>query len=234
MNKITLSSLHTYNEPRNLAIDQRMASNADSPRRKAMFQSSFSKASLLGLVLIAFPLAASARPRNNPSYGGQIDFGAQMLHLNDGCASVHGMVTSGDFFDDLKRIDNSGRMEYKKQGKPVTEYPDSITSSIRIAGDPCAAERSSSPSAFFQNHSYALKLEVYWKRDMKLRPALLSPLVANCRGYSSITTPDESVSIPSITCELTVKSKGVPLSDHLIVSILTPDGTPITRISAAP
>lgn len=185
-------------------------------------------------VLASFPLPSNGSPRNNPSYAGQIDFGAQLLHLSDGCASVHGMVTAGNFFDDLKRIDNKGQMEYKRQGKPVTEYPASVTTSIRIAGDSCLTGRPDYPSAFFQSGSYSLKLEVYWKRDMQLRPAALSPVVAHCRGYSSITSPEGNSPIPSITCEMTVKSKGVPLRDHLIVSILAADGTPITRISAAP
>jgi len=179
------------------------------------------------------PLSVNARPRNNPMYVGQVDFGAQRLHLEDGCLSIHGTVTAGSFFDDLKRIDNDGQLEYRKHGKVVTEYPESLTTSIRIAGDPCA-QIFHSPSAIFRGDAYSLKLEVYWKHGMEMRPAVVSPAFAECVGYSSVAVPGEKVTIPSIACQLTVDSRGVPLEDHLIVSVFAANGRPLTRISAAP
>ena len=189
---------------------------------------------LVTLLSGMFPLGANAGPRGNPTHDGQIDFGAQLLHLNDGCAAIHGNVTAGTFFDDLKRIDNGGRLEFRKRGKIVTQYPESLTTFVHIGGDPCASGMSNSPSAIFEGNSYSLKLEVYWKHDMQMRPAALMPAAAHCIGYSSITFPGENLTTPSITCQMTVNSKGVPLEDHLIVSIITADGRPLTRISAAP
>ena len=156
-----------------------------------------------------------------------------MLHLEDGCLSIHGTVTAGSFFDDLQRIDNDGQLEYRKRGKVVTEYPESLTTSIRIAGDPCA-QILHSPSAIFRGDSYSLKLEVYWKHGMEMRPAAVSPAFAECVGYSSVTVLGGKVTMPSIACQLTVHSKGVPLEDHLIVSVFAADGKLLTRISAAP
>lgn len=189
---------------------------------------------VLTFFIVLLPLSANAAPNSNPTYAGQVDFGAQLLHLEDGCASIHGAVSAGSFFDDLKRTDNGGQLVFRKGGRIVTEYPESITTSIRIAGDPCAARLSVSPSAIFEGNSYSLKLEVYWKHDMEMRPAVLSPVAAHCVGYSSITGPGESARVPSISCQMTVDSKGVPLGDHLVVRILGSDGRLVTRISAAP
>ena len=188
---------------------------------------------LLVLMTSMLSQSAHARPRNSPTYVGQVDFGPQMLYLEDGCLSIRGTVTAGSFFDDLKRIDNGGQLEYRKHGKVVTEYPESLTTSIRIAGDPCAAMLYS-PSAIFRGDSYSLKLEVYWKRGMEMRPAVLSPVLARCVGYSSVTIPGEKATIPSIACQLTVDSRGVPLADHLIVAVFEANGRALTRISAAP
>jgi len=180
------------------------------------------------------PLGANAAPNSSPTYGGQVDFGAQLLHLQDGCASIHGALTAGSFFDDLKRIDKGGQLVFRKSGTIVTEYPESITTSIRIAGDSCAAQSSVSPSAIFHGDSYLLKLEVFWKHDMEMRPAAFSSGTAHCVGYSSIVGPGENGKVPSISCQLTVDSRGVPLGDHLVVRILGSDGRLVTRISAAP
>ena len=189
---------------------------------------------LLTLIIGMFPMGANAGGKNSPTYDGAVDFGAQLLHMDDGCLSLDGKVSSGSFFDDLKRTEVGSRFEYRKRGRVVTEYPESLTTSIRIEGGQCAAAVSNSPSSIFRGDSFALKFEVEWKDGMQLRPAVLSPVVAHCTGYSSILIPRQDFTIPSISCQLTVESKGVPLADHLIVSIFAADGTRLTRLSARP
>jgi len=185
------------------------------------------------LILGVFPIGANARGRNNTTYDGAVGFGAQLLHLDDGCLALDGAVTSGNFFEDLKRTEIGSRFEFRKRGRVVTEYPESVTTSIRIAGGQCAATLSNRPSSIFRGDSYSLKFQVEWKDGMQLRPADLSPIVAHCVGSSSII-PGQDVTIPSITCQMTVDSKGVPLVDHLIVSVYAVDGKRLTRLSAGP
>ena len=187
----------------------------------------------LTLVLSIFPIGARARGRNATTYDGAVDFGAQLLRLDDGCVALDGSVTSGNFFDDLKRTEIGSRFEFRRRGKVVTEYPESLTTSIRIAGGQCAAALSNRPSSIFRGDSYSLKFQVEWKDGMELRPAALSPVAARCVGSSSII-PGQDVTIPSITCQMTVDSKGVPLVDHLIVSVFAADGKRLTRLSAGP
>ena len=188
---------------------------------------------VLGLIVALCPIGAAARPRSVSTYEGRVDFGAQLLHLEDGCLSVDGAVTSENFFDDLKRIDVGGQLEYRKSGRVVTKYPESVTTSIRIISDRCRASISTSPSELFRDGAYAVKFTVEWKDGLQLRPAVLSPVAAHCVGYSTITVLGRPP-VPSIECQLTVDSRGVPLANHLIVSIHTADGTRLTRLSAAP
>ncbi len=186
------------------------------------------------LIVLSFYSRSALAGGGTVRYDGEVNFGAQILTLDDGCALLEGRVSSGSFFDDLRRIDVAGRLEYKKRGKFVTEYPDTVTTSIRIVGDQCAAAFSNSPASIFHVDSYALKFAVQWKEGMELRPAALRAEQVRCAGYSSLVLPAGDVTIPSITCQMTVESKGVPLLDHLIVSIFAADGSRLTRLSAAP
>lgn len=189
---------------------------------------------LFPAIISLFPIGALAGGSNSPTYEGAVAFGAQLLQRADGCLFVDGKVTSGSFFEDLKRTDVGGRLQYRKRRKLVTQYPESVTTSIRILGDQCAATLSNAPSAVFNDGSYSLKLSVEWKDGMELRPAAISPIAAQCVGYSSITIPSSGHAIPSIICKMTVDGKGVPLTDHLIVSVFAANGNRLTRLSAAP
>jgi hypothetical protein len=188
---------------------------------------------LVILMIGLLPSCAEARGKS-ATYDGAIDFGAQLLSLNDGCLSVEGTMTSGSFFKDLKRSDLGIEPEYKKDGKVVREYPEFLTTSIRIVGEQCAATLPNSVSSIFNGDSYTLTFEVEWKDGMELRPASLSPAVAHCVGYRVTTDLSRSSTIPAITCEMTVDSRGVSLGNHLIVSVFSADGTRLTRLSAAP
>src|ERR1700677_3510669 len=189
---------------------------------------------LVGSLVAILPVTAHAGAKNSSIYEGGVSFGSQLLRLDDGCVSVNGTVKSGTFFEGLKRTNLGGRFEYTKQGKVVTEYPESLTTSIRIVGDKCAVELSNSPSAVFKGDSFSVKLAVEWKDGLQLRPASLSSVTARCVWSTSIPIPAQDYTIPSVTCQLTVNGKGVPLADHLIVSVFGADGTRLTRLSAAP
>jgi hypothetical protein len=182
---------------------------------------------LLSWILALAPLGARA---HSGSHDGVIEFGSQLLYLKDGCLSVHGTASAGSFFQDLRRIDIGGQLEYRKRGQVVKEYPQSLTASIDI--DQCLAPSPYSTSPIFLGDSHSFKFEVNWKHEMQLRPAVLSSAVAHCARYSPVALLGEDP--PSIRCEMTVASKGVPLADHLIVVIFAADGRRLTRISAAP
>jgi hypothetical protein len=199
-----------------------------------MSRSRYTQGIFLILAVGLFAIAGDAADRTNPIYDGAIDFGSQLVQLNDGCLSFDGTLKSGSFFEDLKRKDIGSRLEFRKHGKVVTEYPESLTTSIRIAGGQCAVALSNMPASIFQGDSYSLKFQVEWKEGMQLRPAVLSPIAAHCVGYSSIPAAGQDSTTPSIACQLTVEGKGVPLVDHLIVSVFAPDGKRLTRLSARP
>jgi hypothetical protein len=186
------------------------------------------------LVIGALPMAAKAGGNGSAAYDGTVNFGAQVIQLDDGCLAVDGKMTSGAFFEDLKRVEIGRQFEFRKRGRAVREYPDSLTTSILIAGGQCESALSNPDSAVFQGHDYSLRFQVDWKDGMQLRPAALSPVAAHCTGYSPIKAPGQGQATPVVLCQLTIDSKGVPLGDHLIVSIFSVDGKQLTRLSARP
>ena len=189
---------------------------------------------VLALITGMFPLRAHARGRKDTTYAGVIDFGSQLLYLNDGCVAVDGRVTAGNFFEDLKRVDTGNQSEYRRGGAVVTQYPESVTTSIRMMGAQCAADLADSPSSIFGGSTYSLTFGVEWKDGMEMRPAVLTPVVAHCVGARITTDPGKDVTFPELTCRMTVDSRGVPLGNHLIVSVFSADGKRLTRLSAAP
>jgi hypothetical protein len=194
----------------------------------------YSAKTLLTLLVVLLPIGASARGRKIESYGGAIDFGAQLLHFDGSCLSVDGTVKAGNFFEDLKRVDAGTQFQYMKDGKVVAEYPESVTTSIRIMGDQCEDGLTNTRSSIFGADSYALTFEVEWKDGMQLSPGVISPAIAHCVGTRVITNVNKDLALPAVTCQMTVQSKGISLANHLIVSVFSPDGKRLTRLSAAP
>jgi hypothetical protein len=188
----------------------------------------------LALAALAWGAQGRGKRSSSASYDGTVDFGAQVLQLEGGCLSLEGTVRSGEFFADLTRVDSGGQPEFRKAGRVVTEYPETLTTSIRLVGGKCAESVSSSPASIFGGDSSALEFEVEWKDGMQLRPATLSPVFAKCVGSRIITDLTKKFSLPQITCEMTVDSHGIALHNHLIVSVYSADGKRLTRLSAAP
>ena len=193
-----------------------------------------SRGIVLALIVVMFSFGADARRKNDLTYNGAVNFGSQVVYLNDGCVAVGGSVTSGNFFGDLKRIDTGSQFEFRRNGSLVTEYPESVTTSIRLVGGECDATLSRPPASIFRGDSYSLKFRLEWKDGMQLTPAVVSSVPAQCTGATSIPIPSRDFTIPSVTCQMTVDSRGVPLGDHLIVSVLTSEGKLLTRLSAHP
>jgi hypothetical protein len=203
-------------------------------RSKTVSQHRRSAKILLALLIGLLPIEASARGRKYATYDGAVDFGSQFLNLESGCFAVDGSVSSGNFFEDLKRIDIGNQTEYRKEGRVLTEYPDSITTSIRIMGDECTPGFSNPTLPIFEGDSYSMTFEVQWKDGMQLTPAVLFPAIAHCVGTRIITNTSKDSTFPAVTCQMTVQSRGVPLMKHLIVSVFSPDGKRLARLSAAP
>jgi hypothetical protein len=181
------------------------------------------------------PASTPARSKNSSASDGAIEFNSQTIDSPHGCLFVNGTLKSGVFFNELQRKDLDEGSQYSKNGHAVTEYPEMLTASIQIFGNRCSPSNPIAASSIFTGDSYTVTFQVNWKSGLDMRPATLSKEVAHCTAASAlINTSDDVLTVPALNCEVTVESKGVPLADHLIVSLYGADGKRVTRISAAP
>src|ERR1700757_768873 len=99
------------------------------------------------LVAIAFLciLVSSSEAKKEAVYKGSLQFGAQELLLGKRCYVFGGSITSGHFFDHLKRTDTHGQTRFWRNKEPVTNYPENLNVLIRISTGECRPN--SQPSA---------------------------------------------------------------------------------------
>ena len=188
--------------------------------------------SLVLLILGMFPIEGVAGDKSKSAQDGTIDFGAQYGRLDGGCIGFSGVVSSGTFFNHLKRTGTDGHVEFTKDNRMVTEYPESLRVEIRIAGGPCGPGHPELRPSILAVDADPLRFRVEWKEGMQLKPAIQGPIAVHCSYSPGSPWPGFGLTVK--TCQMAVDGKGVPLVDHLIVSLLTANGTTLVRLSAAP
>ena len=190
----------------------------------------FVRLMLAVLVLGPIMLPAPALAGGHETYKGAVAFAPQIVQLPGGCLWVDGTLSSGNFFDGLERKDRSGLFQYTHDGTVLTNYPDSVNASIRILDDQCVPDPSDAGQVVSNDRPSSFTFNLAWKTDLQLRSVAISASDISCVGRSGKGMPS---ALP-MTCSITVKSKGIPLSDHLIVSVLGSGGARLARLSAAP
>ena len=184
-------------------------------------------------------------------HNGVVDFPPQIVQIKSGCLWIDGTLASGHFFDGLRRKQLDGLPQYTSGGKVLMVYPESVVASIRILNDQCVPDSADSQSSMVRDGALSaiantagspiadgetrqLTFQIAWKDGLQLTPILLSPVDVHCKGSSSEQSLAQSMPAPPMTCQITIKSAGIPLSDHLVVSVFGPTGERLTRLSAAP
>src|SRR5438105_2770895 len=107
------------------------------------------------------------------SYDGGVFFETDGSLPNSVCFRIEGRMSSGDFFNGLKRIDTDQATIFQRGTQTVTKFPDSVTVSLSIHDQPC-------PDGLRQvgTHPYLtqkmidnLRLGIYWKHGVDLHAA---------------------------------------------------------------
>lgn len=196
----------------------------------------------LSLFFVCLPCASFSQPSRGKdkavwNYDGGILFETDGSLPNGICFRVTGRVTSPEFFDNLKRIEENHGTVFRRGSETVTHFPDELFVSFLIHDQPCTSELQPAASRTYLTHEMmrTMNLSLYWKRGVDLR------LVKNVTEVHSAVEPIAPYA-KTLAAELperfewfhefAIPATGVPLTDSLVLIFRTPDGRIAARVAA--
>ena len=195
---------------------------------------------LMAFLALAVALAApgtAAHDKTVWNYDGGVFLETDGSLPNGTCFRVAGRVTSGHFFDDLKRIDDKGVDTVFLRGKEtVTQFPEHLLLSFTIYDMPCSSKLQQTGTRTYLTRAIVseLHLSLSWKRGVELRPLTnFTPVGFSVRPIFPFN-PDVQ-DLPERLewfYELVIPSAGVPLTDSLVLIIRTPENQVAARVAA--
>jgi hypothetical protein len=179
----------------------------------------------------------SKREKTIWNYDGGVLFATDGSLPNGVCFRVNGEANAGEFFNNLKRVDDERGTLFRRGTETVTHFPGELLLSFDIHDEPCAPGLREFEARPYLTHEMMrnLRLTFYWKRGVGLRP------VKNITEVRSSVEPiapyatNLASELPkrySWTYQLAVPSKDVPLTDSLVLVFRTPDGRIAARVAA--
>lgn len=153
----------------------------------------------------------------------QIDEDLQVLVL--------GTVGPPEFFENLRSVESPQGTTFLNDSGEVRFFPERMMITLCIIG-PVTSEGRSIPSRKL-NHGQMrdLRFKLQWKRGMKLRP--VREFRMRTPSESSFTDlEDFGRMIDGWTYEMALDDSQVPITDHLVLYILSPENKLIARMSA--
>jgi hypothetical protein len=153
------------------------------------------------------------------------------------CFRINGRITSADFFNTLKSYESADGTIFRLGTDEVTQFPDRLLLSLMIRDQPCGLglQPVGTGSYLTKEVMNSLKLSLYWKHGVDLRPAgKISVLQLTADPIAPYAT-DLAAELPKRylwSYELGVPAGGVPLTDSLVLIFRTPDGHIAARLAA--
>lgn len=145
------------------------------------------------------------------------------------CIPFVGTMTSGNFFEGLTVSQMKGERKFFKGSNEVTQYPDVIVVVIVARVMDCSK---SPPQQLTyeakQDFMNLLSIKVTWKTELEERAAE-TPSIEIVKPVWA-----ETSEIPIWNYVVTIKSKRVPLTDHLIVRVYSGEGKLMARMAGRP
>jgi hypothetical protein len=155
-------------------------------------------------------------------YKDDVALSTGQIRKGDVCVNFIPMLQSGDFFNGLERIDTAEGSEYRKNSRVITNFPDFMTVEMNVRIEDCDTDVYT--PARTPDFVKGIHFRAQWKRGVYLRP------VADVAIESKPVRMDEGDN--RMLFVLYIHDRDVPLTDHLIISVIGPDGKLMSRMSA--
>ena len=180
------------------------------------------------------PKKAEAKVEN---YYGGVSLGGDGGIPNGPCFRINGRVTSAGFFNELKSYGTDDGTIFRLGTNEVTQFPDKLLLSLLIRDQPCSTglQPVGTGAYLTQEAMSSLKLSLYWKHGVELRPAGKITLVRSSVDPVEPYAKDLAAELPKRylwSYELGISSGGVPLTDSLVLIFRANDGRIAARVAA--
>jgi hypothetical protein len=164
-------------------------------------------------------------PAQNPSqtveYKEVVPLSSGQVRDQDVCVNFSPVMTSGEFFDGLQRHETPSGDEFHKNSRVVTNFPEQLTIQLQLSISVCDADiYTPAPAPSFVS---GIRFRAQWKRGLAMRP------VTELRVQRVAITSEEGDS--RLLFLLKIRDQNVPLTDHLIISVISPQGKLLSRMS---
>jgi hypothetical protein len=174
--------------------------------------------------LVPFGALAEA-PAQGPApiveYKEVVPLSSGQVRAGDVCVNFGPVMTSGDFFDGLQRRETPSGDEFHKNSRVVKDFPEQLTVQVQLSISVCDADiYTPAPAPGFVN---GIRFKAQWKRGLAMRP------VAQFAVQRVAITSEEGDS--RMLFLLKIRDKDVPLTDHLIISVISPQGKLLSRMA---
>ncbi|MGD0427937.1 MAG: hypothetical protein ABSC10_14570 [Candidatus Acidiferrales bacterium] len=169
---------------------------------------------------------ASAQSEGNAGrmheYKDDVALSTGQIRTGDVCVNFIPVLQSLGFFNGLERIDTAQGSEFRRNSQRVDFFPDYLTIEINIRIEEC--DSNIYTPAKTPDVIRGMQFRVQWKRGLYLRPA------ANVSIERKPLQMEEGDN--RMLYVIKVRDHNVPLSDHLILSVISASGKIMSRMSA--
>jgi hypothetical protein len=193
------------------------------------------------LLFLAAPLpSGSANPPRGKTvwnYDGGISVATEGQIPNGPCFRLAGHMTAGSFFDNFRREDSTSGTLYRRGSDVVTEFPERMKLKLMVYDWPCEEGLKQTGTRMYLNRAMisSMRVSFSWKHGMEVRPAheiKLTNAVAHPLDPYAVELAKELPERFEWLFDFDVPSKGVPLTDSLVIIFTNPSGRILARFAA--
>jgi hypothetical protein len=183
-------------------------------------------AALLTALLISTMLAVAAKPNNSAAAAMKF---AKVAKVNGVAASISGEVGPRSFFEHLHREGSGTNTKFFYKKNEVQSFPERLTIRVSLLGGGQDGQRFS-PDYFDKAYMEAIKFRAEWKTGEEVRPVRsLRELTPSATRKPANEKPYGGWDLWGYKLEL--DDKDVPLSDYLLLYVVSPENQEIVRFS---
>ncbi len=186
----------------------------------------------LVLFLLITPVAAAQKKKD--AYDSESVMSSWALgQQGEACFQFFSFMTAGDFFKGLQYVRSRPAAnptdEFRKDGRAVVAFPDRLQVDLSFFTCPCSGNKTVRLLALELNALIdSLQIQASWKTGVELRPA---DLIASPE-LGARPTPNPFIRDSFMWgYRFFVRTQDVPLTDHLVISVLGRDRLLFGRVT---